>query len=464
MTPLFKRLGFLLVLAGIWMAPAMADAPHVVQTCGSAGTLGATYNGTWYCNLNNTTSGNTIIVTVAGDTTTVVPTATESLTCPAGAVQVVSIYRIYTCYVATASGHSAFNISVAASGGTGQGIFMLTAEEIQGLGAIDSSASSGSATTPGSITTSANNEWVHMGCWINGTALQAGSPFTQINEAQNSAGTNIWNVTAQTVVGTAGAQSVPCTNTSSFFGGITMVAFAESSPVTPTVHIVQQCTASDADPSTACNLYNVSNGNKILYVGSLQYGVPPVVGTTCTTNGGGVTCQCPSSSQATGTYALPQGSTNITTAACYYDLTSNYTTFTVGQTCSSCTSHSFVAMEVAGLATGVDAPSEAAAAATTVNYTTAQANEWTLCGTADFGASPANAMVIGNSFLPAGATFYPNNSRGAGQLSQITALKKTVSSGSNTCSYTQTGSTNPQIVTFSILPLPSTARSHGAIL
>jgi hypothetical protein len=122
-------------------------------------------------------------------------------------------------------------------------------------------------------------------------------------------------------------------------------------------------------------------------------------------------------------------------------------------------------MEVAGLSTGVDAGSEAQAAATTVNYTTAAANEWTLCATADYGASPANAMVIGNSFLPAGATFYPVNTRGTGQLSQITTLKKTVSSGSNTCSYTQTGSTNPQIVTFSVVPLAPafSGRTHGVV-
>ena len=121
MTPLFKRLGFLLVLGLVWLAPAKANAPYVVQACTSTSNLsGGAYNGTWYCHLNSTTSGNTIVVSLAGDTTTVVPTATEALTCPGGAVQVVSIYRVYTCYVLTASSHSAFDISITTSGGTGQ--------------------------------------------------------------------------------------------------------------------------------------------------------------------------------------------------------------------------------------------------------------------------------------------------------------------------------------------------------
>ena len=60
MTPLFKRLGFLLVLGLVWLAPAKANAPYVVQACTSTSNLsGGAYNGTWYCHLNSTTSGNT---------------------------------------------------------------------------------------------------------------------------------------------------------------------------------------------------------------------------------------------------------------------------------------------------------------------------------------------------------------------------------------------------------------------
>jgi hypothetical protein len=288
----------------------------------------------------------------------------------------------------------------------------------------------------------------------------------QIILGQNSAGSNIWTETAQTVAAASGSQSVGCTGTTAFFGGISVVAFAENSPPPlPAINIVQWCAASDADSSTGCRLNNTANGNKILMVGAMQTGSPATITGNCLANGSATTCTCPSSAQVQASYSLPQGTTVITSAACYSDLASGYTTFDAQQQCTGCAQHSIVAMEVNGLSTGADSGSAAAALATTVNYTTAQANEYTLCGATDYGASPANAMVPGNSFLPSGATFFPNNTRGAGQNSTIAVGKVTVSSGSNTCSYTQTGSTNPQIVTFSILPIPVTpANNHGVIL
>jgi hypothetical protein len=451
----------LLLLPGV----AGANAPYVSQACGQAQDF-ANHILTMHCHLENTTSGDTIIVSVSGDTTTVVPTATETLTCPAGAVITNSIYRIYTCYVATASSHSAFDISVTASGGTGQGIFHLIAEEVQGLGAIDASASGGSSTSPASITTAANNEWVHQACWMTAKGAAVAAPFTQVVMASAYlTSVTVDAITGREVAAASGAQSVGCTPTSvSFFGGISVLAFAQSSPpVLPSQNVVQWCMSSNADTASGCILNNVTSGNKVLFLNSVQGPGASTVANGCLANGSSTTCVCPSSAQVQASYTLPQGATNIITAACYADLASSFTTFQPLGTCASCFLHALIAEEINGVNTGVDAPSEASATATTVNYTTAANNEFTMCAAVDYGASPANAQVPGNSFNSSGSGAYDNNTRGAGQTTDILAQKKTASSGANTCSYTQTGSTNPQIVTMSFT-LPLAASQIGAFI
>jgi hypothetical protein len=460
MTPLFKRLGFLLVLAGIWLAPAKAT-PYVVQACGQTNDHGAVYN-IVDCHLNNTTSGNTIIASIYTNGTPSITIATEAFTCPAGAKATDGTYFSWQCYVVTASNHGDFHIQVQPSSFG----YSLVLEEVQGLGALDSGSAAAANATSINFTTAANNEWVHASCVGYAAQLAPTSPFTPIAEATVAQNPGYWQQTQKNIEATAGSYTASCTYTTlNCCEFASTLAFAQSgSPPTPAINYVQWCFTSDADPTQGCYLHNVTSGNKVVFATTINSPPSSTVGSGCLGNGVSVTCVCPSSSQASAAYSTPQGTATMVTAACYYDLGASYSTFFPAGGCTSCSAHSVVAAEINGLSTGVDASSEASAFATTVNYSTTINNEWSFCAATEIVSSIANGMVGGNSFLPSGTTLYNVSTRGTGLIQTTSWGKSQPSSGAHTCSYTQTGSTNPQLVTFSVgYIVPQTSSNHSTI-
>jgi hypothetical protein len=452
---------WLLVLLVI--APcAKANAPYALQVCSQVGTFTNFFNG-MHCSLANTTAGNTIIVSVIGNGTPVTLTATESLTCPAGAKVSNSIYNQQSCYVVTVSGHASFTVSYVASNPNSQGTLALQMQEVQGLGAFDTS--SGATSSPGSITTAANNEWVYQNCFGSGQTpnITLASPFSQIVMGFGASGTTqMMSITGSTVAVSAGAQSVGCTiGNVLLFGGISMLAFAQNNPPPlPQVHIVQYCASSNADATGDCKLSNVTSGNKVVFMsrGTANGGT---ITANCFANGStySFSCTCPTTIQHTYSGPVTYGS-----GGCYADLNANYTTFTAGTSVGMTNEYQVVAVEVTGLSTGVDGASAASALAQTVNYTTAANNEWTFCAGNDIGAASSNPMVPGNSFLPLVSGAYDNNSRGVGQSTAVSMGKLEPVSGSYTCSYTQSGSVTPQIVTLSFSYVPTGGYSNSFIM
>jgi hypothetical protein len=464
MTPLFKRLGFLLVLAGIWMAPARAaNAPLVLQVCNQTLDNGAhVYSGV-KCNLVNTASGNTILMTayvISGTTIT----ATESFTCPAGAQATRGSSVIMSCYVVTASSHSQFAVDLSGAV-TNPGVVSVTLEEVQGLGAIDSSASAAAASNTVNVTTAATNEWVHAGCLDLATTpngIAPNSPFTQLVESASGGGTNWMDMTERYIQPSATTFAAACTFTGGSVPMVTALAFAQSSPpVVPAINIVKWCTSSDTDTAEECVLNNVTSGNKIVF---MQMGQQSGTATSnCSINGSASSsnCVCPSAAQIHQHYTTPN-TNDIGVVICYQDAASSYTTF--NPLAASNDSRTIVAMEISGLNTGIDAGSEGGALAQTINYTTALANEWTFCAADDIPTSAAAAMIPGNSFAFPGTVTYSNNSRGVGFTNAFGASKVTVASGTNTCSYTYSNNLHPQIVVAAFgFTAPQTSSNHSAI-
>jgi hypothetical protein len=445
------------------LAPcAKANAPYARQVCSQVGTLTNFFNG-MNCYLSNTVSGNTIIVSVVGNGTPTALTATESLTCPNGAKTSNSIYNQQSCYVLTTTSHSSFTVSYTASNPNSQGTLALQVQEVQGLGSFDTSA--GATSSPASITTAANNEWVYQECWGSGQTpnITVSSPFSQIVMGMAAAGTSqMMSITGNTVVVSAGVQSVGCSIGSVvFFGGISVLAFAQNSPpALPQVHIVQYCASSNADATGDCKLSNVTSGNKVVFLsrGTANGGT---ITANCFANGVTYSASCSCATTIQHTYSGP---VTYGSGGCYADLNANYTTFTAGTAVGMTNEYEVIAVEVTGLSTGVDGASAASALAQTVNYTTSANNEWTFCAGSDEGASSANPMVPGNSFITLASGAYDNNSRGQGQSTAVSMGKLEPVSGSYTCSYTQSSSVTPQIVTLSFSYVPTGGYSNSFIM
>jgi hypothetical protein len=117
--------------------------------------------------------------------------------------------------------------------------------------------------------------------------------------------------------------------------------------------------------------------------------------------------------------------------------------------------------EVTGLVSGIDSGSATSCAATSCNYTTATANEFTVFVAGD---SPTSvAMAPGNSFLEIG---YDQRTSGSTDMGAgLVAAKNTTSSGSNTASFSVTGSSAPMmsVLAFAETPTSVPRKSGGWI-
>jgi hypothetical protein len=401
------------------------------------------------CSLGNVSAGHVIIY--SGDqlaATLPTITATESFTCPAGAQNVSSLSTIiWTCFVVLASSHTSFTIHVVGT----SNLYSTFAAEVQGLGSEDTGARAAANAVSVSSTTAATNEWVYTYCNVFALTLRPTSPNKQILSSYGNTvgGTDgLKSLSEQQIRASSGAFTTACTQTtdgSSAQPQISVLAFAQSSPpAPPAVQILQQCVTMGSDQAANCELNNISSITKIVFTfQSLSNGTTATG--SCTGDGGGVTCLCPANAQINHVYTQ-----RYVQGVCSSDPGVAYGVFSIQVGGGATDQFQITGMEVSGLTSGVDAGSEAAAAATSVSYTTVRNNEWTICVGSDNGATMTDPQVPGNSFLTIGTN--TNNPSGGTLITsnRMTNIAKiTSTSGSNTCSYTQTSTTNPFIATMS---------------
>jgi hypothetical protein len=396
------------------------------------------------CTLENTTSGNTIIIDSwygCNSCSASMSGTGETLTCP-GTLSVSQpffsgIQGYFRCFVTTTANHATFTATASITAGAMTGVI---AREIQGLGAVDTGSYSACANcTSTSTTTAANNEWVDAACWGAVSDIASGTGFTQSIAATSvtplDAGvsaSNHFGYAETQFVATAGTISPSCSFTSiySSLTGVVPTAWAISGAPSPSSISIIQHSAYNWDGGANSGtgvLYNVGSGHKIV-IGFLTNNTnAPPVNFTCTE-----TCTCPSGSQVQHTYSRA-----MISGVCYADTTSSHAKFTFFESDGIGTPVFILGMELTGVLTSYDTSSPAAAAAQTVNYTTVSPNEYTFT----FGAD-----TTGTTIAPA-SSFNPINGMltYSGSILPFVGLsesKVTATSGSgHTTSFTSANST-----------------------
>ena len=466
----------------VWFLPLLlfalpaeaANRPQVVQRCpinnGSNGGLVFPNGFAWNCILTNVTSGNTIMLGLNGNTSPAsftITTATESFTCPGGSKTTSGNLVTQGCYVQLASSHATFNIGVTTNSGSG-GAYVMIAEEVAGLGAFDSGSASAVTGSSMTTTTANANEYIWSFCGDFSFGLQTGSGFSQNTESdgQTSGARNARALSQYQIAGAAGNYTTACTSTGGSLTALQIVALAfqqSSPPAVPAVAILQVCQQTTftggAGGIGGCRLNNVQSGNKVV-ITQIVFGIPSFGTLT---------------SVSTETQTYVAGTFNMVTyggnaygsVISYVDLASSHSIFetdTSYTSCPGCSAVSYYAMEVTGLLSGSDTGSACWASATSCNYTTATPNEFTVMTAGDTdgaggGIVLPNQMTPGNSFLPAAFSYGANDFGVVGQ--NLLANKTTVSSGSNTASYSQTGSTSPIMSVLAFGPSPVGSGSHS---
>lgn len=425
----------------------------------------STASGTVQCDMNNVVSGDTILVFVNLVTaTTFTVSATETLTCPSQLLVTHNfagfVHDNFICHVVLASNHSDFNITITVTSGAASREGMLNAYEFKGLGAIDSgSRTTGDLSSSVSVTTAGANEVLFtMGTDLCvsispagsnnhyddlGIISPSGNDYKGIYMVQNTGAAGSY--TANWTAAGGGAGTAPFT---------VAVAFAVAGGATnPAVYVDQMShkIGATASGATGGTLNNVVNGDKIITSAKLQTANSPPIGGCALTSG--EACSCPTGAQANLTVV-----DNFAQGLCAVDITSSHSTTTVTITPNpvGAAFDALVSYVIKGGLPGIDSGASASATATTsVNYTTATANEWTFCLAGDAKATyPMAIAVPGSSFSPLGNNYADfQNLRYSETLDM---LKLTPSSGSNTCSFTLSGSIAPMLSTISF-SAPSTA-------
>ena len=463
-TALRLFLAFLIITMDLAVAPraSAVNIPIWPNNCATAATNFGTTASTQSCVLNNVVSGRTVLIAASSQSTSASVTASggETVTCPAGAVGLfgAGAIRVQLCYIVLGSSHATLTITNASSGGTNQ-VEDLIASEMQGVGSVDASSASGANATSVSTTTAGSNEIVFEACRGFSNDIAPGSGFSQIGfaNATTTATQDSRTFFGYQIVSAASTITTACTITGGTSSNvIAALAFSVSgAPAPPAIGLVQWCQLNapqTSATSTLCPLHNTVSGNKVLTASVQSNNAVPIT-INCT---GTETCVCPSNSQtlSSNVYA----GLFVVLGLCYADTTSGHATFTTTASNNSgagTTHHQWV-QEVSGLLTSIDSGSEANAVAATVNYTTANANEWTFCYAADNNANP---MAPASSFSAIG------QAEGVITPTQQTLVmaKTTVSSGSNTCSYSITSGTQPLIATFSFGPTVTGASGYPMV-
>jgi hypothetical protein len=452
---LMRKLWFLALLV-FWPAQSKAADPYIVQRCifsSTSNTTGSTIG----CSLANTVAGNTIIVGGHdfGSSNTV--TGTESFTCPSGAkayYNTTQHHGAYVCYVATASPHATFNITSTLTCAPCGSIQQIEAFEVSGLGAVDTPSAAAALALTVNVTTANANEWIYCTTYDFAT-LPSPVSGSQIDSIQTGfpPTSQVDQLGAQFLIaGTAGSYTNSFNDTNSFpVPIIACLAFQTTGASTPSVRIVQGCTwvQSSGNPTpVACRLSNVVAGNKVIILAYTNAAGVVNVSGGCSPE----TCVCPTSAGASHTYA-----TTFTGNICYGDMANSYSTLdvTLGSVGPGGAVGVLRAYEVSGLGAGIDAGSEAGAAATSVNFTTASNNEYAFFVAIDSGT---NVLAPGSGF---GQLSWSAGNTGSSSLGGYLLI---ATAGANTASYTQTGSSTPIIgvAAFGFTPAPTSAIKHKA--
>jgi hypothetical protein len=434
-----RRLFFLALFLALWPAHSKAAITNRCAVELASTSTGATIT----CTLSNTVSGRAIVVNGFEFGTSNSVSGTESLTCPSAA----KIYQTYAgnsrgtyiCYInSTASSHGTFTITSTVTCSSCVGFRQIQAWEVDGTLTADTGSAAAAASNTVNFTTANASEWAFSSAYDVSGSLVPGSSFSPIHQTSMNA-----SPTAQAdrflamskTTGAAGSNTASFSSSSSFPAQlIAVLAFQISGGSTPQVSIVQSCAYLPDGLTTpaTCRLNSTSSGNKgVLLLVSNASSVATSVG-SCDTE----TCVCPSSAGISHVYSGSNWTVNI----CYSDFASSHATLDLGVGITGGGGAGVVAVlayEVHGLSSGIDAGSEAGAAATSVSFTTAANNEWAVFIAADAGA---NALAPGSGFAQGQYSSNFANVKGelAGFLSILTA-------GSNTGSYTQTGSSTPAI-------------------
>jgi hypothetical protein len=437
---------------------------HAVTTSAGSNTVS--------CDMSNVVSGDVVLIGINFvNTLTYSVTGTETPTCPTQLKKVDTggnDHAIQGCYLTLASSHADFNITVTMNTQDISRQVALEVWELAGLGAVDTGSRTAVNAKTTSFTTAADNEFAFtFASDLCDQISPSGSndQFGMMNSADDTQ-VNYRQLDMTQTTGTAGSYTSAYTSTGSSGANVQfliVVAFAISGGhPQPSIYPNQQSQYLFAD---------VTVGSKTVYFQNTLNGSKGVVsyhetGTstarTCTVSTG-ETCVCLSGSYITHTYSSVVYGQQI----CYTDFTSAHSgivKFSINDPGNASTFDFLDGREMVGLQTGADTASASSAAAITVNYTTLNANEWTYGLGVDGSTTYApNLMTPGNSFSPAVNGF--SDKPGSIYMEGMAADIVTVSSGSNTFSYSMTSSSIPLISVAAFTPSTSSPyRNHSSVI
>jgi len=390
-------------------------------------------------------SGKVVVTGHASDLTSFTTSCTETCVCPSPATQTFNlsgfIHQEFICYADITTTHSTFTFTITATVGGARSL-MLEGFQVTGLGSGDDGAAGANNANTTNITTTGNNEYIFSTCNTTNVSepFATGSNF-QVGKIAPSDVNNIVNIDMGQNAATTGTYTASCSNGGS--GGVVTevaaIAFTTSGGSVPAVHIVQRCFVAGIASGGGCGLSNVSSSNKLLYnfYGQTIAQLSPATGSPV----------CPANSYVTHNY----GGVNFSTGMCYKDGASG--NFGATASCGGCNVLAVTEIEIAGLNTGIDTGSETGLAATSGTFTAAASNEWAMYSAQD---NAANPMTPASGFTYIGTWFTFSGCCNGGTQQFMLALEPNVPSGSNSVSYSLTGSTTP-VMTVSAFVQSATA-------
>jgi hypothetical protein len=442
-----KRLLIAFVFFGFLAAlPASASTPYPNDKRCSTYVAAAANLSTLSCSISNNTSGEKILIGgfIFGDSIT--SSCTETCTFPAGATITHSYTNNYTTFAGfadTTSSHGTFTVTITVHCTVCSGNAFLTIVETLGLNSgRDTGADASAAAASVNYTTAGTNRFV-FSVGVD-TAQGLVTSNSQIHQSSAAAYNNnkigIRVLLQSAYQAAAGTYSMAFSDsTSSNTQEIAVLAFVDNgTAVVPTPSIRQSCNIFNPqinDSEANCPLNNPVAGNTIVEEYQQSAGAAPAA-YSCTQ-----ACTCPAAASAT-------NGSDANIGICYVVVTGTPTQFNVGAISGNITG-SITAYEIVGIGPQ-DIGSRAAANGTnTVNFTTAQNNEWAFMAGGD--VLPGGTITPGNSFTTLNTVF--------GQVQgTLTAQRFITTAGSYTASYTATGTdARPMIAVLAFGPSGATS-------
>jgi hypothetical protein len=402
------------------------------------------------CSILNTTSGAKILVGGFLFGNSLSSSCTEACTFPAGATVTHSYTNNYTTYAGfadTTSSHGTFTVTITINCTVCSGNAYLTIVEVQGLNSgRDTGADAGTFAKTVSYTTAGTNRYVFSVGFDTADALTTtNSQIHQSSAGGYKAGVAGTRLLLQSAYqATAGTYSMTYADSSSTTPEIAVLAFVDNgSAAPPSPSIRQSCNVFNPginDSQADCPLNNPVAGNTIVEEYQQSANAAPAAH-SCTQ-----ACTCPAAASAT-------NGSDANIGICYVVVTGTPTQFNVGAISGNSTG-SITAYEMVGLGPQ-DVGSRAAANGTnTVSFTTAANNEWAFMAGGD--VLPGGTITAGNSFTNLNTVF------GAVQ-GTLTAQRTVASAGSNTASYTATGTDARPLIAVLAFSTTLVAPAHAEI-